>query len=90
MVDKIPKARNPKRNIHHQSTLAMKDLDNVLKNLSQSMLKQAYSSYYKHGKATLINFITTAFPTVKRDMLLMGTHIISSFTPTEIIYWMRS
>jgi hypothetical protein len=23
-------------------------------------------------------------------MLLMGTHIISSFTPTEVIYWMRS
>jgi hypothetical protein len=35
------------------------------------------------------NCIITAFPAVTRDMLLMGTHITISFTPTETIHCMR-
>jgi len=91
MVDKIQKARNLKHNIHRQSTSAIKYLDHVLKNLSQAILKQAYSCYYKHGKVTLIIPLLQLFRLSREiAMLLMGTHIISSFTPTEITYWMRS
>jgi hypothetical protein len=81
VVEKIQKARNPKRN----EVFRRRD-------------KEFVTSYTKTGLQLLLqaregdfdNSNITAFPPVTRDILLMGTHVISSLTGTEITCWMRT